>query len=65
MFSKSIGAPSAIIGCSPPSAAPPDDSRLNQMFGQAVNRCHATPIVVFCDSTIIQVNEMTILSVTA
>ena len=33
------------------------------MFGHAVKRCHATPIVVFSDSTIIQVNEMTILTI--
>ena len=38
-------------------------SRLNQMFGHAVKRCHATPIVVLSASTIIQVNEMTILTI--
>ena len=42
---------------------PPSDSRLNQMLKNAVNRCQATPIVVFREITIIQVNEMTILSI--
>jgi hypothetical protein len=60
---KSIGVPPAIIGCRPPSAVRPDDSRLNQMFGNAVNLCHATPIVGLSESTIIQVNEMTILTI--
>ncbi len=62
-FSKSRGFPSAIIGGMPPSAVLASASRLNQMFGKAVNRCHATPMVMLSDSTIIQVNEMTILTI--
>ena len=63
MFSKSIGTPSTIIGWRPPRAVPPSASRLNQMLKNAVNRCQATPIVVFREITIIQVKEMTILSI--
>lgn len=50
-----------MIGCSAPSAVPPSASRLNQMFGQAVNRCQATPIVAFSEMVIIQANEIRIL----
>ncbi len=42
---------------------PPSALRLNKMLKNAVNRCQATPIVVFSEMTIIQVNEMTILSI--
>lgn len=61
MFSKSIGAPLIMIGCSAPRAVPPSARRLNQMFGQAVNRCHATPMVAFREMVIIQANEIRIL----
>src|SRR3954453_3290517 len=61
MFSKSIGLPLTLIGCSAPSAVPPSALRLNQMFGQAVNRCQATPIVAFSEIVIIQENEIRIL----
>ena len=50
-----------MIGCSATQRGPARASRLNQMFGQAVNRCQATPIVVFRAITINQVIEMTIL----
>ena len=39
----------------------PEDSRLNQMFGQTVNRCQATPMVVFRPMTMNQAIEMMIL----
>src|SRR6185503_2640092 len=58
---KSSGFESIMIGCSSPSAGVPDDSRLNQMFGQAVNRCQATPIVVLSPMTMNQAIEMMIL----
>ena len=47
----------------PPSAVPPEDSRLNQMLKNAVKRCQATPIVGFSEIVIIQAKEMTILSI--
>ena len=50
-----------MIGCSAPSAVPPSASRLNQMLGQAVNRCQATPMVAFSEMVIIQANEIRIL----
>ena len=50
-----------MIGDSAPSAGRPDASRLNQMFGQTVNRCQATPIVMFSPSTTNQPIEMMIL----
>ena len=58
---KSSGFPSTMIGCSAPRAGRPDDSRLNQMFGQTVNRCQATPIVVCRPITMNQAIEMMIL----
>ena len=51
-----------MIGGSAPSAGRPDASRLNQMFGQTVNRCQATPMVVFSPSTTNQAIEMMILT---
>ena len=50
-----------MIGCSAPSAGRPDDSRLNQTFGQTVNRCHATPIVMLSPMVMNHAIEMTIL----
>ena len=50
-----------MIGCSAPSAGTPDDSRLNQMFGQTVNRCQATPIVVLSPMTMNHAIEIMIL----
>ena len=50
-----------MIGCRAPRAGRPDDSRLNQMFGQTVNRCQATPIVVCRPITTNQAIEMMIL----
>src|SRR5690606_39288467 len=43
--SKSIGLPSECISGSAPSAGRPSALRRNQMFGNAVKRCQATPIV--------------------
>ena len=63
MFSKSIGAPSTMIGERPPSAVPPPALRLKKMLKNAVKRCQATPIVRFSEMTIIQVNEMRILTI--
>ena len=63
MFSKSTGLPPAMIGASPPSAVPPVALRLNQMFGQAVKRCQATPIVAFRPSTIAHAIDTTILTI--
>ena len=58
---KSSGLPSTMTGCSVPSAGFPVDSRLNQMFGQLVNRCQATPIVVLSPMTMNQAIEIMIL----
>ena len=61
--SKSSGLPSDIIGRSAPRPEPAGfaGSRLKKMFGNARNRCQATPIVTFSAITISQVIEMTIL----
>src|SRR5689334_18272432 len=58
---KSIGLPAEVIGASPPSAVVPSALRLNQMFGNARKRCQATPMLVFSEITIIQMNETLIL----
>src|SRR5690242_17122604 len=49
------------MGLSAPSAGARVPVRLNQMFGKARNRCHATPIVTFNAITIAQLIEITIL----
>ena len=59
---KSSGLPSTTIGASAPSAGRPSARRLNQMFGQAVNRCQATPIVWLRPMVTNQAIEMTIFS---
>ena len=58
---KSNGFPSAMIGGTAPSAGRPEASRLNQMFGQTVNRCQATPMVAFRPMVRNQAIEMMIL----
>ena len=60
--SPPTGLPSMLIGSIAPSAVPPSLLRLNQMFGQAVNRCQATPIVRFSPITQNQAIEMMIFS---
>ena len=50
-----------MIGGTAPRAGRPDASRLNQMFGQTVNRCQATPIVRFSPMMMNQAIEMMIL----
>ena len=63
MASRSNAAPPTVIGRAAPSAVRPDDSRLNQMFGKARNRCQATPIVGCSEMVIIHANEMRIFTV--
>ena len=50
-----------MIGGTAPRAGRPEASRLNQMLGQTVNRCQATPIVVFNPMVMNQAIEMMIL----
>ncbi len=59
--SKSISLPPLVIGWSAPSAVAPSALRLNQMFGKPRKRCHATPMLVFRETTIIQISEVPIL----
>ena len=61
--SMSKGLPPIVSGLAAPSAVRPDDSRLNQMFGNARNRCHATPIVGCSEMVIIHAKEIRILTV--
>ena len=58
---KSNGCWSTMIGGTAPRAGRPEASRLNQMFGQTVNRCQATPIVRFNPMVMNQAIEMMIL----
>ena len=58
---KSNGCCSTMIGGTAPRAGRPEASRLNQMFGQTVNRCQATPIVRFNPMVMNQAIEMMIL----
>src|SRR4051812_2846971 len=51
---KSSGVESIMIGCRAPRAGFPEEFRLNQMLGQAVNRCQATPIVMLSPITMNQ-----------
>lgn len=53
--SKSISLPPEVIGRSAPSAVPPSDFRLNQMFGKARKRCQATPMVVLSPRVMAQI----------
>ena len=55
MSSRVIALPSEVSGLTAPSAVRPEDSRLNQMLGQAVKRCQATPIVRLVEMTISQI----------
>jgi hypothetical protein len=59
---KSSGFPSTSTGGNAPRAGRPEDWRLNQMLGQTVNRCQATPIVVLSPMVMNQAMEMTILT---
>lgn len=59
--SKSISLPPLVIGWSAPSAVAPSALRLNQMFGKPRKRCHATPMLVLSETTIIQISETPIL----
>ncbi len=54
MSSRVTALPSEVSGLSAPSAVRPDDSRLNQMFGQAVKRCQATPMFRLSEMTMSQ-----------
>jgi hypothetical protein len=45
-----------------PSAVRPEASRLNQMLTKARKRCHATPIVGWSETVIIQANEVRIFT---
>ena len=59
---RSSGLPPIMIGCNAPSAGPPEASRLNQMLGQTVKRCQATPMVVLSPITMNHAIEMMILT---
>ena len=61
-FSKSSGSPPMVIGLSAPSAVRPSALRLNQMLTNARKRCHATPIVGWSETVIIQANEVRIFT---
>ena len=63
MASRSNGLPPTAIGLAAPSAVPPSAFRLNQMFGKARNRCHATPIVGWSEIVIIHAKLMRIFTV--
>ncbi len=60
---KSIGLPPDVMGCRAPRAVSPVALRLNQMFGKARKRCQATPMLVFSETTIIQMNEVLIFTI--
>ena len=58
--SKFSGLPLLMMGRSPPRAGvAASPLRLKKMFGNAVKRCQATPIVTFRAITMSQVMEMT------
>ncbi len=63
MSSRVIALPSDISGFIAPSAVEPSSSRLNQMLTQAVNRCHATPMVMLRAITISQTIASAILNI--
>ena len=63
MSSRVIALPPDVSGLRAPSAVRPEDSRLNQMLNQAVNRCHATPIVMLRAITSSQTIASTILNI--
>ena len=63
MVSMLRAVPLMRIGSRPPRAVPPSARRLNQMFGHAVKRCQATPMVRLRAITISQIIADTILMV--
>ena len=64
MASSEKGLPSPmVIGLRAPRAVRPEASRLNQMFGKARKRCHATPIVGCSEMVIIHANDTRILTI--
>ena len=59
--SKSIGLPPLVMDLSAPSAGAEVPERLKKMFGKAVNRCQATPMVTWVEITITQAMDTAIL----
>ena len=60
--SEKVLPPPIVMGLSAPRAVRPEASRLNQMFGKARKRCHATPIVGCSEIVIIHAKDTRIFT---